>query len=71
MGSKQAGYGDYEQATAKKRTRREHILAEMEKVVPWKELINLIEPCYPKTSSKGGLPPYPLTTMQRIHLLQH
>jgi IS5 family transposase len=70
MGSKQVGYGDYEQATAKKRTRRERFLAEMEKVVPWKDLINLIEPYYPKTSSKGGMTPYPLTIMQRIHLLQ-
>ena len=42
----------------------------MENVVPWKALIYLIEPHYPKTSSKGGRPPYPLATMLRIHLLQ-
>ena len=42
----------------------------MEKVVPWKALIDLIEPHYPKTSKKGGRPPYPLATMLRIHLLQ-
>jgi len=70
MGSKQLGFGDYEQATAKKRTRRERFLAEMEKVVPWKTLIDLIEPYYPKTGTKGGRPPYPLATMLRIHLLQ-
>ncbi|CAK6701309.1 hypothetical protein BBFGKLBO_03073 [Synechococcus sp. CBW1107] len=70
MGSKQLGFGDYEQTTAKKRTRRERFLAEMEKVVPWKALLDLIEPHYPKTSSKGGRPPYPLATMLRIHLLQ-
>jgi len=57
-------------APAKKRTRRERFLAEMEKVVPWKALIDLIEPHYHKTSSKGGRPPYPLKTMLRIHLLQ-
>ena len=34
MGSKQFGFGDYEQATAKKRTRRERFLAETEKLVP-------------------------------------
>jgi IS5 family transposase len=50
MGSKQLGFGDYEQATAKKRTRRERFLAEMEKVVPWKALIDLIELHYPKIS---------------------
>ena len=70
MGSKQLGFGDYEQSTAKKRTRRELFLGEMENVVPWKALIDLIEPHYPKTSSKGGRPPYPLETMLRIHLLQ-
>jgi len=70
MGSKQLGFGDYEQTTAKKRTRRERFLAEMEVVVPWKALIDLIEPHYPKATSKGGRPPYPLETMLRIHLLQ-
>jgi IS5 family transposase len=70
MGSKQLGFGDYEQTTAKKRTRRERFLAEMEAVVPWKALIDLIEPHYPKATSKGGRPPYPLETMLRIHLLQ-
>jgi IS5 family transposase len=70
MGSKQLGFGDYEQATATKRTRRERFLGEMEKVVPWKALLDLIEPHYPKTSSKGGRSPYPLATMLRIHLLQ-
>ena len=39
-------------------------------MVPWKALIDLIEPDYPKISSKGGRPPYPLATMLRIHLLQ-
>ena len=44
MGVKQFGFGDYEQSTAKKRTRRERFLAEMEAVVAWKALIDLIEP---------------------------
>jgi IS5 family transposase len=70
MGGKQLGFGDYEHTTAKKRTRRERFLAEMEVVVPWKALIGLIEPHYPKTSSKGGRPPYPLRTMLRIYLMQ-
>jgi IS5 family transposase len=70
MGVKQFGFGDYEQSTAKKRTRRERFLAEMEAVVPWKALIDLIEPHYPKTSRKGGRPAYPLETMLRIHLMQ-
>ena len=70
MGGKQLGFSDYEQTTAKKQTKREKFLAEMELVVPWDALIGLIEPHYPKTSKKGGRPPYPLATMLRIHLLQ-
>jgi len=71
MRSKQFGFGDYEQSTAKKRTKRERFLFEMEAVVPWQELLDLIDQHYPKTSSKGGRPPCPLETMLRIHLLQH
>ncbi len=70
MGGKQFGFGDYEQTTVRKRTRRERFLAEMEAIVPWKPLIDLIEPHYPKTSSKGGRPAYPLETMLRVHLMQ-
>jgi IS5 family transposase len=55
---------------ANKRPRRERFLAEMEAVVPWKALVDLIEHHYPRTSSKVGRPPYPLETMLRIHMLQ-
>lgn len=50
------GFGDYEQSTAKKRTKRERLLAEMEAVAPWKALIDLIQPHCPTTRSKGGRP---------------
>ena len=70
MGGKQLGFTDYELTTAKQQTKREKFLAEMEAVVPWQALIDLIEPHYPKASKKGGRPPYPLATMLRIHLLQ-
>jgi IS5 family transposase len=60
MGGKQLGFGDYEQSAAKNRTRRECFLAEVEVVVPWKALVDLIEPHYPKTSWKGSRLPYPL-----------
>jgi IS5 family transposase len=70
MGGKQLGFSDYELTTAKKQTKREKFLAEMESVVPWAALLALIEPHYPKASKKGGRPPYPLATMLRIHLLQ-
>ena len=70
MGGKQLGFGDYEQTTAKKRTKHEKFLVDMDQVVPWQALINLIEPHYPSSSKKGGRPPYPLATLLRIHLMQ-
>jgi IS5 family transposase len=48
MGGKHLGFCDYEQSRAKKRTKRERFLSKMEAVVPWKALIDLIEPHYPK-----------------------
>jgi IS5 family transposase len=42
----------------------------MEHVDPWKEFINLIEPYFPKTSSKGGHPAYRVAIMLRISLMQ-
>ena len=49
-------------------TRREKFLAEMEKVVPWKLLVSLIDPFYPKPGK--GRPPIGLERMLRIHFLQ-
>lgn len=34
MGAKQLGFGDYEQTTTQKRTKRENFLAKMDTVVP-------------------------------------
>ena len=44
----QLGFGDYERSFVKKQTRRETFLAEMEKVVPFSELLSMIEPFYPR-----------------------
>ena len=52
MGGKQLGFSDCELTTATKQTKRETFLSEMEEVVPWQVLIDLIEPHYPKTSKK-------------------
>ncbi len=56
MDTKQLGFGYYEQATAMKRTRRERFLSEMEKVVPWKALIDLIEPPLSQDQLQGWSP---------------
>jgi IS5 family transposase len=51
-----------------KRTRKREFLDEMQRVVPWAELIALIEPHYPK--GKTGRPPMGIATMLRVHFLQ-
>ncbi|EIM96473.1 TnpBPH [Paraburkholderia hospita] len=51
-----------------KRTRKREFLDEMNRVVPWQELIALIEPRYPK--GKTGRPPFPVATMLRVHFMQ-
>jgi IS5 family transposase len=53
----------------KKQTRREKFLAEMERAVPWPELLAVIEPHYPKAGRRGRQP-YPLATMLRLYFLQ-
>lgn len=65
----QLTFGDGEYAGKRKQTRREVFLAEMAQVVPWKALLSLIEPLYPKAGK--GRQPYPLATMLRIHLMQN
>ncbi|MBN9462396.1 MAG: IS5 family transposase [Burkholderiales bacterium] len=54
----------------RKPTRRERFLAEMDAVVPWAELVAVIEPHYPKATSAGGRPGFGLERMLRIHCLQ-
>ena len=65
----QLTFGDAEQQGKRKRTRREVFLAEMDRVVPWEELLAVIAPHYPRMGQRGRQP-YPLETMLRIHLLQ-
>jgi IS5 family transposase len=50
-------------------TRRAQFLAEMERVVPWRELCTRIEPVYPKADN--GRPPIGLERMLRMYFLQH
>ena len=51
-----------------KRTRKREFLEEMERVVPWGVLVQIVEPHYPK--AKTGRPPFGIETMLRIHYLQ-
>lgn len=64
----QPTFGDLEYQHKRKRTRRDVFLSEMDQVLPWKALLDLIGPTYPKGAK--GRPPSPLETMLRIHFLQ-
>ena len=63
----QMSFADAKYAGKVSNTRRERFLVERDPVVPWKGLITLIEPHYPKGT--GGRPAYPLMAMLRTHLM--
>ncbi|MFW9876496.1 MAG: IS5 family transposase [Candidatus Thorarchaeota archaeon] len=48
--------------------RAQKFLDEMDKIIPWQKLINIIEPYYPKAGN--GRPPMNLLLMIKIHCLQ-
>src|SRR5919198_6776043 len=52
-----------------KTTRRAQFLAEMDRVVPWRELCARIELMYPKPGN--GRPPIGVERMLRMYFLQH
>src|SRR5262245_23579481 len=52
-----------------KTTRRAQFLAEMNRVVPWRELCAGIEPVYPQAGN--GRPPIGVERMLRMYFLQH
>jgi IS5 family transposase len=49
-------------------TRRERFLTEMDQVIPWSEILALIEPHYPKAGN--GTQPMPMERMLRIYFMQ-
>src|SRR6187397_799335 len=64
----QPSFAQAEFATKKKITRREKFLARMETLIPWAQLLAVIEPLYPK--GERGWPPIGLERMLRIYFLQ-
>ena len=53
-----------------KATRKERFLAEMEQIIPWKELTEVIAPHYPKPKGAGRRP-VGVERMLRIYFMQH
>lgn len=65
---KQSSFASLAWETKKKVTRRERFLAEMESVVPWTELLAVIEPHY--ATGERGRPPMGLHLMLRVYFMQ-
>jgi IS5 family transposase len=64
----QISFAIAEHQSKKRITKREKFLAEMDQVVPWQRLINLVEPHYPK--GQRGRPPIGLERMLRLYFVQ-
>ena len=65
----QLTFADSEFNQKRRQTRKEVFLGRMDKIIPWKRLESIIKPHYPKAGN--GRRPYPLSTMLRIHCMQH
>ena len=66
--NQQTSFAESEYARKKKTTRREKFLAQMEAVVPWARLVEVIAPHYP--AGKRGRPPVGIERMLRLYFLQ-
>ena len=67
--SHQITFADSEFSSRRRQTRKEIFLSRMEQILPWQNMVEVIEPFYPKAGN--GRRPYPLETMLRIHCMQH
>jgi IS5 family transposase len=67
--NRQMSFSESEFSAKKRVTRKEAFLAVMEKVVPWKRLVERLEAHYPK--GKRGRPPMGLERMLRLLVVQN
>jgi IS5 family transposase len=67
--NRQMSFSESEFANKRRVTRKEAFLAAIEKIVPWKRLIDRIEPYYPK--GERGRPPKGLERMLRLLVVQN
>jgi len=65
---KQITFSDFEDASRKRVTKREEFLNEMDKTIPWDDLVSLVKPYYYK--GKLGRKPIGIETMLRMYFLQ-
>jgi transposase, IS5 family len=62
-------FASAEHAMKKERWRREKLIADMGRIVPWPRLEAAIEPSYPR-SGRVGRPPIGVLRMLRMYCLQ-
>jgi IS5 family transposase len=67
--SHQLTFSDSEFNNKRHKIRKGISLSWMNELMPWDQLEAVIEPFYPKVGN--GRRPYPLSTMFRIHCMQH
>src|SRR5574344_2173931 len=66
---KQMTISAFSDELAQVRTKKKEFLSQIERIVPWKEWLAMIQPCYYK--GERGNKPYPLKIMLRLYLLQN
>jgi IS5 family transposase len=64
----QITFSEAEYQNKKRKTRREIFLERMDKLIPWNQLEKKVAHYYPK--GQNGRPPYPLSSMLRVHCMQ-
>ncbi|ORZ93429.1 IS5 family transposase, partial [Klebsiella pneumoniae] len=62
--SHQLTFADSEFSTKRRQTRKEIFLSRMEQILPWQNMVEVIEPFYPKPGN--GRRPYPMKTSLSI-----
>ncbi|WP_414828925.1 IS5 family transposase [Alteromonas sp. H39] len=66
--SQQFIFADSEFSSKRLQTRKEIFLSRMDNLLPWSQLLDVIEPFYPRAGN--GRRPYSLESMFRIHCMQ-
>ncbi len=62
-------FSEWEYAAKKKQTRRDRFLAEIEAIIPWSSLVNMINPHYPNNAGPGR-PAVGLERILRMYVAQ-
>jgi IS5 family transposase len=65
----QSSFSELEYAAKKKEMQHDRLLAQIETVTPWTELVTVLEPFYPKSEGRGH-PPIGLARMLRMYIVQ-